>query len=390
MKTCLVSMISDQTIPNILVASEIKPDHLLLISTESMEKKGKSDAILNSLHILGMDYKDRNDRIIVPENSIPDFHEKVIEWIKANRKNCKFIVNLTGGTKLMSLAAYEIFKIYGAEMVYVPIPENLYFPMHRPNEIVTVPLRLSVEAYLAAYGVSIKNLKDLDAKKQAARMRKETTYFILDNYKELEALLQKMGSVLRDLRKDAVKKGYNLSFDYGVRSSCERNLLDRMEFDYKDRVVSKKIDVKDWDYLRGGWLEERLFLALESVLPETSDISLGIQSQVDGNPNEYDVLATFENVLYVVECKSLQAPEGSEKEVGGTINDFLYKLGALRQNFGLTPRGILATTSRNVLDERDRLKRHLEDRGRLFNTRILPLWQIEEPEGWLKENVFKI
>lgn len=389
MKTCLVSLISDQTIPNILVTSEIMPDHLLLISTESMEKKNKSDAILTCMYILGIDYKERNDRIIVPENSIPDFYEKVMEWIKTKRKEFKFIVNLTGGTKLMSLAAYETFNSYGAEMVYMPIPENKYFPVHRPNEIVPIPKRLSVEAYLAAYNVSLKNLKKMEVIKKEAHERKDITSFIFKHYKQLQPLMQRAGSILRDQRVNDIKKrGLDFSIDYSIKSPVERTLLDKMDFEYVGNHIKKKIDFSTWNYLRGGWLEERLFMAFESVLPESSDICLNVVCEVNGNRNEYDVLATYENILYVVECKSLQAREGSEMDMGGTINDFLYKLGALRQTFGLTPKCLLATTTEKIL-ENGKIKQHLIERGKLFNSQIMPLWQIKDLEGWLKENIFK-
>ncbi|MBW2609526.1 MAG: DUF1887 family protein [Deltaproteobacteria bacterium] len=391
MKTCLVSLVSDQTIPNILITAAIRPDYLLLLSTASMEKKNKSQAILNCLSILNMDYHNHSSKIIVPEGSVPDFYEKVIEWLKSNRNYYQFITNLTGGTKLMSLAAYEIFKSYGADMVYMPIPKNLYFRVHRPNDPIPVPIRLSVEAYLTAYNVSIENRKILDELKQEAHDRKHTTYFLFDHYKEIEPLLQQMGRILRSLKRKDVKKGYDFLMNYLPESPVEKNLLGKLGFAYAGGAISKRIDASDWNYLRGGWLEERVFLAIESILPgDNSDICLGLHCRINGNDNEYDVLFTYENILYVVECKSLKAPMGSEKqERGGTINDFLYKLGALRQNFGLTPKGILATTSNNVLDKNGNIKPHLLERGKLFNTQIVPLRQISDLEGWLKEKIMK-
>ena len=319
MKKCLVSLVSDQTIPNILITSSLRPDYLLLISTASMEKKNKSQAILDCLSILQMDYLKRSNRIIVPENSIPDFYEKVIEWIKVNRRRYKFIVNLTGGTKLMSLAAYEIFKNYGAEMIYMPIPKNTFFPVHRPNDCVPILTKLSVVAYLSAYGVTISNQNNLEQLKRTAHSKRDTTYFLFENYKELEPFLQKIGGKIRSLKKKQAKKGYDFSFSYEIKKPIEKKLLDRLGFLYTDGLASKKIDAFDWNYLRGGWLEDRIFLALESILPkDASDICMGVNCKIRGNDNEFDVLFTYNNTLYVVECKSLRAPEGGDKiEMGG-------------------------------------------------------------------------
>ena len=49
MKTILVSLVSDQTIPNILAIHYHKPDELLFISTPAMEKNGKTACILKAL-----------------------------------------------------------------------------------------------------------------------------------------------------------------------------------------------------------------------------------------------------------------------------------------------------------------------------------------------------
>jgi hypothetical protein len=52
MKTILVSLVSDQTIPNILAIHHIKPDELLFITTKDMEKKQKIQSKRVSAHLL--------------------------------------------------------------------------------------------------------------------------------------------------------------------------------------------------------------------------------------------------------------------------------------------------------------------------------------------------
>jgi hypothetical protein len=130
-----------------------------------------------------------------------------------------------------------------------------------------------------------------------------------------------------------------------------------MGFEVAGDHFSKRLTEGDYDYLRGGWLEERLFLAVQAALPQATDVQLGVKAQnPGGSKNEFDVLFTLDNILVLVECKSLGAAAGHEDQVGGTINDFLYKLGALRQQFGLTPQAFLATTAREVLDDQGQVK----------------------------------
>ena len=119
MKKCVVSLVSDQTIPNILIAAHYAPDHLLFLTTRSMEDRGKSEAILQTLALRGQDYSVRHQKIEVAPDSIVDLQNKIAEWVRSNPEDFHFIVNLTGGTKLMSIAAYDVFMDFGSEMVYL-------------------------------------------------------------------------------------------------------------------------------------------------------------------------------------------------------------------------------------------------------------------------------
>lgn len=387
MKTCLVSLVSDQTIPNILTAATLCPDYLLFISTAAMEKKHKVECIMNCLKLQGMSCTDRFDKIIVPENDIHDINEKIIEWIKDKRKDYRFTVNLTGGTKLMSLAVYEIFKGYDADIIYIPIPENHYFSVKRPENLFPLTTRLSVESYLAAYGVNISNRNNLDGNEKKAYSRKDTTYFLYENYQELKPLLKAIGSRIREVNKTVAKKGFDLSVSFNICTEIEKKFVKSIGFSHSKSALKKKIYESEWDYLRGGWLEERTFLAVNETLSKNvADVRLKINCKVGRNDNEFDVLFTHNNILYVVECKSLDAPSGSDKkEMGGTVNDFLYKLGAMRQNFGLTPRGILAATSEDIFDGNGKIKGHLIERSRLFNLEIWPLLNVPRLEAWIRE-----
>ncbi len=65
-----------------------------------------------------------------------DCHRKIDRWIEG-RENSEFVVNLTGGTKIMSIAAYEYFKDFSSKMIYVPIPKNEFitpFPKKSPGK----------------------------------------------------------------------------------------------------------------------------------------------------------------------------------------------------------------------------------------------------------------
>lgn len=384
MKTCLVSLVSDQTIPNILVTAHFKPEFLLFITTAEMERKGKTEAILKTLRLRELDYVSRHHRIEVSEDSILDLQARVTRWLDDVVEDWRYILNLTGGTKLMAIGAYDLFTDFDSTMVYVPIPRNEYlipFPKRRPKEPTQLLDRLTVEEYLSAYGVAITNRGVLTEHKKLAESRERATVFIFSHYRQVEPLLRR----LREQLPRRWRKTCRIAGKLEVQNDFQREMLSLLAFEERNGEVAKALTKSEWQYLRGGWLEERVFFALKKTLPKKADVELGVECRNQkGNENEFDVIFTLENILYLVECKSLGAPEGSQENVGGTVNDFLYKLGALRQQFGLTPTAFLATTSPDVLAEDGTLKPHLVERGEQFRITIIPLLQTPDLEGFFK------
>jgi hypothetical protein len=388
MKTCLVCLVSDQTIPNILVAAQLYPDFLLFISTADMEKKCKSKAILDTLKVRGQDYSGAYHTLEVAEDSIIDCQNKISQWLAQSEEEYQFFVNLTGGTKLMSIAAFDLFTDFGSQMIYVPISKNQYltpFPKRRHLAPTALGARLSVAEYLTAYGFSITNRKNLENQKQQATARESTTRHLYANYTAIRPLLNALRSVLPAKKTKALKRGHELKFNPPPSNAATDEFIAMMAFEPKGSTISKVIHESEWNYLRGGWLEERVFLAMREVLSPEISVELGISyTDMQGNQNELDVLCACDNVLYLVECKSLGAIEGSEEIMGGTINDFLYKLGVLRQQFGLTPRAFLATTAEEVFDSKGKLEPRILERGRQLRIQVIPLVNTPDLEGYFR------
>lgn len=389
MKTCLVSLIGDQTIPNILVAGHYEPDFLLFITTPSMEKKGKCAAILDVLKQRGHDFTHAFKKIVVAEDSIDKIQSDVSAWLDSEGRQYRFIVNLTGGNKLMSIAAFDLFSGYDNIMGYMPIRRNEFlipFPKKQPKAPVVLHERLTVREYLNAYGFTIDNDAALEKYKQEALDREPVSTFMFDNYEAVKPLLKSLGGHLRPLKEKKLKKGYDFSGAFSARNKEQVALCDMLGFEFDDSKIRKKINKSEWNFLRGGWLEEYLFLCLLKAMPLGSDVQLSVVcNDPQGNKNEFDIMFTCENSLYIVECKSLDARAESDGEGRGAVGEFLYKLGALRQKFGLTPRAFLATTSTDIFDEKGEVKAHLIERGKQFSTQIIPLLQVKAPELFFRE-----
>jgi hypothetical protein len=97
-----VCLVSEQTIPNILSIHHFKPDDVLFVSTEKMESNKTVEHMLKTLSYIDRDFKERHQKIVVKEDSLLDCKKRLDEWI-AGRESAEFTVNLTGGTKIMSI-----------------------------------------------------------------------------------------------------------------------------------------------------------------------------------------------------------------------------------------------------------------------------------------------
>ena len=152
MQKILISLISDQTVPNILLIREVPlVDKYYFISTELMEKRRKSNAIIEACNISNDNY----EVIKVIEDSISDI-EKELDSIKFDDDD-EIIVNLTGGTKVMAIAVYNYFRRFGASIHYMPIGKNSYHKLYpeSKNKVTQLNYRISLIEYLKGYGVRV-------------------------------------------------------------------------------------------------------------------------------------------------------------------------------------------------------------------------------------------
>lgn len=379
MKKVLVSLISDQTIPNILAIHHFKPDGLLFITTEAMERKGKYKATMETLRMLGLEYPSEEvGKLVVKEDSILDCHRKLEEWM-TGREDSEFIVNFTCGTKIMSIAVYEYFKDYGSRMIYIPIPKNEFispFPKRTATHAEPLPLRLSVPQYLAAYGLKVTNLPKLVDYKRESADRKELSAFIVAHYEQLKPFLGFAGDRLRKHRDD---REYDFSTGFDEATDAERRLFSLMGIPYDGNMISKKLSRSEIGFLTGGWLEEYCFNKICAV-PGIDDAAIGLKlMNKQGGDNEFDVMFTSGNSLYFIECKSLD--QNDDKKA-----DALYKIGALQKEFGLRVQSFLVTTSPHVLKD-GKLRPSVNARAEQFNTRVVLLDELPNLAEIVKERI---
>lgn len=359
MKT-IVNIVSEQTLPNYLFVKEVyeQEDNVIWIVS-------KADRIQTAIKCLKNTIGEITDKMIYIEDGSEENIQYIKEVLQTNIDSQQnFVVNLTGGTKIMALAVYDFFRnnVTNAEFYYIPFPKNIIIDISSQN-IKQITYRISVEEYLKLYNLKVKSqgkqdgvLSFKDAKYMYSNM-----YNLQDNYLiELEELRElKEKSKFKGSSKNKYKNK-NKSFSYNeinnVKLKDDDKNTDRAKR-IKDFILNNniptlskedKIGYKDIVYITGGWFEDFIFY-LTKEIEKLDDIVLGMEilkQDAEQSKNELDVVYTKDNKFFIRECKT-----GFEKE--SMFNDIVYTATAIKSLFGLSTKSSVYCYREKLSDKDD-------------------------------------
>lgn len=324
-KRILVSIISKHTLPNFLVAVELSnqySEHLLLV-TPAMEENA-------TLFLEALSDNKEVTRLKVDESKIGQISQALQSLSYSS--DTEYIINLTGGTKILSLGVYSYFKDLRSWFVYVPYGQNKI--MDLDDDVIDINYRVTLCEYLKLYGLSYESVSEEEFIKP-----KEETIRLLNKLRTKNMYLN------YDPRIRAAK-----SNDPGISNSVELSASERK-------------------YYSGQWFEEYIYHYIRETF-ELSDqnIALGVKlfrNEEDlMNDNELDIAFMKDNKLHVIECKTGLGT--SAKYLNKTLFDVMYKSAAIAKDMGLEVNSYLAvlenisgTLSEQALEALDKRKRIL-------------------------------
>lgn len=360
MKT-MVCLVSAQHVPNFLPIKTLEPDQVVMVVTKETRKNKNAESLKKALEVrAGVKPEILEDIFLTDEKSIDAIKcdlkpslLKIIEKNKAKGQETEWLVNLTGSTKLISIAAYDSFlnlEFGNAKYLYVDAANPGLIFWQNPWAITECHYKMNIEEFFVGYGEEIGNKKNLDAKltfnekmEVLAREMAETGGDLMEikvNNKNKESWIKNIRKNGADLKDGEVQ----LREDFGPKIAAELDLI------FENGFLKGKVDTNVGEFLTGGWLETFItnWIIKHQEKCGVSEVLPGRKLVVEDH--EFDVCFIKGPILHVIECKT--GTGNKNKETGDLFKIFtaVKELGAIKTKIWLV------STSSNIGQIRDRAK----------------------------------
>ncbi len=280
-------------------------------------------------------------------------------------------LNVTGGTKLMAVAAQEAFRSAEKSVFYVNVESDQVLVIGEKTMGQPVPplrTKLKVHEILRAHGYTVTTQE----RPQITRELRDLTARLVDRVSSAGRALGALNALARaardnNLRVDLNRDQSSLALGDLVALFADAGLL-RQQGD----VLTFK-DEESRFFANGGWLEAHVFEALQSLRAQhdgLTDVAMGVRVGFGGNDprargkdkNEIDVAFLYRNTLHLIECKTANLAQGGKGD-DTKATEALYKMESLLKLGGLRTRGM-------VVDYRGQLANSDADRQRAKESHI--------------------
>ena len=348
-----VLLVSDQPMPNFLpiLNAEMKPDSVTLVVSHKMRQRAewlKSEIKKHQVQVLS-DIELGDD-----VSDINTIQGVLMGWADNNKDLFnQSILNVTGGTKPMAIAAQEAFRMGGRPVFYIDIATDNVTWLNNEKASFVLSNQPTLKQYLGLCGITIES-GDFKSEIDNEKWR----HF----YNEVSRAPQKWASTIRALNKIAKQAEDDKTNNFEVSDDILAlpSWSEMSEMLHADELVRyKESGLREAFYseearrfCNGIWLEHYVFALLKEEFGFDKKRALMNVKILDakGNRNELDTIVLHKNTCYIIEDKTKNmSPKGAADMA-------VYKLAQLSAKMGLRAKGILvsALSVRSVDKERAR------------------------------------
>ncbi|MBB1420781.1 DUF1887 family protein [Pseudoalteromonas sp. SG43-7] len=362
MKTLHINLVSEQIIPNLIPTfSDSNCSGVVLVfGDDKLKEKGET---------LKEIYAERHIPVLesITGTSSHNLYQlnkqaaKLLDYLKANHADKRWVLNVTCGTKPMALAMTLAFyqhnehhaKGENSALIIYTDTQNKTISVLNENVGSQLPYQsvLTLEELLAANGFTVTASTGSENDNDLQQRADLTTYL----GQQFSGPCKGMLSSLQYLASEAAKhfpessKQEMPSAPHGAYAEVYLKLTNAKLIDW--RSGSKEITFCSFDacrYLAGLWLEELTYL--QALACDFEEVAMNVEgvwaakaeqkfatdydSPLKGKNNEFDVLVRHKNQLLTIECKAQNWGANKQEKDVSTNQDTMHKLDNLGSKLG--------------------------------------------------------
>lgn len=351
----LFNLISGQIFPNYFLIKKINPDRCInFYTTMSSTQKELFKKILEGIEL---------EEVDIDAFNFKNCYETINKVIK-RYENDSLILNFTGGTKIMSNAAFMAFQEKKLKTIYLDSQNGKLISISgETQEEEVFQYNVSVEEYFGLTGQSIRQSKpDIESNKEDNKNRERFISYMEKNYPNINNLFIQLA-----VKSDSAKKKWRKEDSKLLDSNG--NILNYTAADKKYEITTKDgnkfilLGDDAFYFITGGWMEKIVYDKIKNSnkfneVKVNLTLEWNIESKKKNIKNEFDIVATKNHILYIFEVKS-----------GGLSSDIILKLNSINNFYGgLYSKSYIVTYFDFEKDYQDLLSRAKE-----YNIKILRL-----------------
>lgn len=331
-----VCLISGQPIPNLTTIVQLMPERVALLVTTDMADRAAW--LRGVIQARGVEVEEK-------QISPYDMNSVIVACEEIQRAHSKedLSLNITGGTKISTLGAFQSFYTTKWPIYYVNTQDHSIMQINPGTTGTEAPICASIPLaeYLAVHGFAIS---DYQSDEGGPRLRQALTQMFVD-----AACSEATSNAIREINAKAPNpfaRQYNPWMELPGQNYGREIIKKARALGMVGRSRDRRVEIpraEDAFFLKGGWLEEYVFLTAKAL--ESCEVFRNVKGQwaTRRKPprNEYDVLIGHGNQVFYISCKT-SFP--GEDEHTGSFRPYLYELDALGDDLlGLFGKKMLAS-----------------------------------------------
>lgn len=361
MSRIMLIIATGQNAANIQPLSEtsLKPDAVCIAVTQTMMPQFND--LKNQITHLGIRVEE--PLLLTNELDTAQLEQTFSQWLLEKHTDNEVLVNLAGGLKTITIAAYKVFSALGAKIFYTHFDGQIIWVDAPLDTSLRIKPNISLAAYLKIYQYEITKKQNLaDISKGHKQYVQGLSNYLRHNFDMRCHAISHLNWLAKPII-DSINKHERVSSKNHPKQSLPTLFIENPKFNsqldelyqaipYIEEVFNispKRLSfssVESAKIVAGAWLD---ILVAETLrqLPELNfrdicvNVSFSKSTQRQGRVtfNELDVMALYGTNLLIVECKTVNWDNNKD----ASPLESIYKLAALADIGGLNTHAVFVS-----------------------------------------------